>query len=504
MTLIRAIDIAFQYPTQIEPIFHGVNLTLDHGHRIGLIGQNGAGKTTLCAVLTGRLHETTGRIVCKPSLTTGWCYQSLPIGHDTVAEFLGSRGIDIYEGGFMQSLSEWGLSFDRLFDSHEQWSGGELVRLQLATILQNPPDVLILDEPTNHLDREGMDQLVERLASFKGGLIIISHHRDFLDRMTNGTWWLDGGCLTSYGVPISDTLQQREQEQEEQLRLKQELRQQIGQLKESQRARLDQGLEMENFKASRSRKKNGALCKRDEGSGSARVNPGKMMRQSKVLADRIERMEANLAGIQVSNAKSRKIHFEGGEGPQGRRILAWNDHTVVIPGTDTVLLSGLRFDIHGGDRLGLAGPNGCGKTLLLQDMLREMERLGRHVGFLPQVLPSPPGVTVAEYLAGGDMPLLSRSLVVLGSLHVSGDCRNRSLTSLSPGERSKVELTRLIMSEPEVLMLDEPTNHLSMIDLLALEVALSAFAGTLIVVSHDERFLERLGCEIREVVESNA
>ncbi|MGY1772888.1 ABC-F family ATP-binding cassette domain-containing protein [Blastococcus sp. SYSU D00813] len=467
---------------------HGTTVLLDDvslgiaaGERIGVVGRNGGGKTTLLEVLTGVEEPDSGRVTRRGDLAMGVLDQSgtLPPG-TTVRDV-------VLPASLFASEHEWaadpavrsvlaGLELDRLgLDSPvAPMSGGERRRVALAAQLIRPLDLLVLDEPTNHLDVEGVAWLADYVKRRSGGLLVVTHDRWFLDEVCTTTWEVAEGDVHSYDGGYSAYT-----------------------LARAERARIAAVTEERRLN----------LVRKE----LAWLRRGPPARTSKPRF-RIEAAEALIADepppretMALKGFAARRL---------GKTVFDVEDVDYAVPtpaGTTTnavprQLFKDLTWHVGPGDRIGVVGVNGAGKTTLLRLLLGEIEPdrgrvvqgqtvapayLSQHVAELPPRLRVLEAVQeVARIARIGNQEISASSLA-----ERFGFAASRQWTpvgDLSGGERRRLQLLRLLMGEPNVLVLDEPTNDLDIDTLTALEDLLDSFAGTVLVVSHDRYFVDRV------------
>lgn len=452
-----------------RPLFGGLDLDIEPGARLALVGRNGSGKSTLLKIMAGHLEPDSGTLFRQPGTTVATVVQepdlsSHPTLRDAVAFGLpeADRAQSHQADRFLDAL---GLDPDR---SPEALSGGEARRAAIAQALIGQPDILLLDEPTNHLDIPAILWLEDRLNAYRGALVLISHDRAFLDRLTRATLWLDRGMVRRLDKGFSAFETWRDETLESEAVAAHKLNRLI---KEEARWAVE-GI-------SARRKRNQGRLARLHDLRKQRAETVARPGQARLVAD-----AGNVSGKLVVEAEGISKTF-------GQRTLI-SDFTTRI----------LR-----GDKVGLVGPNGAGKTTLLKMLTGDLEpdtgtiRLGTKITptYLDQARTSlDPTKTLKETLcdAGGD------TVDVLGTpRHVHGYLRdflfedaqaNSPVSTLSGGEKNRLLLARALAKPSNVLILDEPTNDLDMETLDLLEDLLADYTGTVLLVSHDRDFIDRI------------
>lgn len=481
-------------------VLNGINFDIAEGERIGLVGMNGAGKTTLANLLFGGLQPDSGMIrTHRPNLNIGYLLQSTSY---TVHTFAGMGTMNGNQGDlsdterFLELTSQLGLAKVRHWGENrfDGLSGGEKTKLAIADIWATKPDVLLLDEPTNHLDLQGVEWLIDELKSFEGTVIVISHDRHFLDRATKRTIEIDEGALTNY--PGNYTYYREEKARRhasqlhhyiEQTKYERKIHEEINRLKQW------------SDKAHREAGKVGKMAEMRGVKEFYRTKAKKMDQQIKSRIHRLEKID--LEGVKKPKDEA-EVRFEWDQpAKRGRRIIealqlrkSYGERT---------LFQDSSFFIQRGERIGLLGPNGCGKTTLLRMITgQEIADEGRmwvspaaSIAYLTQdVSDLKPNQTVVAMIEDAFPSREQQSEVrtMLANMGLDESVLRRSIGDLSLGERTRVKLARLIMQEHDVLILDEPTNHLDLPSREQLEQALIDYEGTLLVVSHDRYFVERI------------
>jgi len=450
------------------PLFEDLDVQISRGDRLCLVGRNGSGKSTLMKVLTGLLELDRGERFVQPGVSLAYLPQEPDYDPDlTVAEYVGSGTHPPYQ--VEAALGRVDLDGERKMGT---LSGGEGRRAALARAFVEDPDVLLLDEPTNHLDLATIEWLESALLSFTGALLVVSHDRAFLTRVSTGTLWLDRGTLrrNNEGFATYETWSEA-----------------VLAAEEKEASRLDTRIAQETRWLLR-----GITARRRRNQGRLRKLRQMRDTRSALLGNRGKARltidEGEIRSRLVIEAKTIAKAFGGGDGER-----------VVIRGFSTRVLRG--------DRIGIIGPNGAGKTTLLRMLAGELapdtgsirvaKNLTRACFDQHRALLDPEASlkkTLCE--GGGDTVWVQgRSRHVVGYLkdflfdpkQVDGP-----VGSLSGGERNRLLLAKILASPSELMILDEPTNDLDMDTLDLLEETLGDYAGTMLVVSHDRDFLDRL------------
>jgi ATP-binding cassette subfamily F protein 3 len=496
-----------------DPLFDNVSFKVERGDRVALSGPNGAGKTTLLRALVGQTSLQGGELAFQKGTRTALHDQRPPLERSlTLREYVLSGATDLlaleaelrqleeamssgdhadatirrygeaqarleHAGGY-----DWreratavlrGLGFrDAHLDRQlETFSGGELTRASLARALGGDPDLLLLDEPTNHLDVESLEWLERELQSLDAGILIVAHDRWFLEAVTNAVLELEAGRSTYFAGPWHEWRREKA-------------------------ARL--------HAAAKTAGRIGADIERLERFVARfRASTEKMARKAQVKMRQIERLEKErgkaTGEIALLTRKTRQLGFEFLKPARsGRTVLEAEGLTVGIG--KRVLLDSVSFAIERGEHVGLVGPNGSGKTTLLETILEKREAQGGSVRLGHGVEPA--------YFSQQEVELDTRGTVLqcvqratnlqrpdaqklLGRFLFSGWTEHeKPVVALSGGERRRLALAIVVASGANFLVVDEPTNHLDLESREALEAALEAFPGTILLVSHDRALLD--------------
>lgn len=394
-------------------------------------------------------------------------------------------------GEFMEKASELGLKKVQTWEKERMnhLSGGEKLKFSLAEVWSTHPDILILDEPTNHLDLYGINWLVEKLASFHGAVIIISHDRYFLDKTVTRIFDIENSKLTVYDGNYSTFYEKKKKYQEEQLH-RYNIQQHEKKRIESQMSQLQQWA----GKAHRTM--------RDQ-EGFKEFHGVKAKKLDKAIKSKMKRLNKELDKNKIDKPleeMSVRFQFEGNK-KHGKRLIEAKNLSKSFHSRSVFKSS--YFYINHGERIGLVGPNGCGKTTFLRMLLGDepittgdlSKSPSLKIAYLSQdVADLPLFRTVHETLNLNDKNKLLKARTALANMGIKASKLNQPIHSLSLGERTKVKLTNLLLDEYDLLILDEPTNHLDLASRNQLEQTLSEFPGTILVVSHDYYFLNSV-CE---------
>ena len=455
----------------LKTLLDGVSLGVQTGDRIGVVGLNGGGKSTLLKVLTGQEQPDEGRVSLMNDIRVAMVTQEANLNpEDTVADVvLKPLGVETFEWASKSSVRDVldGLGITELgLDSKVgQLSGGERRRTNLAAALVQELDLLVLDEPTNHLDVEGVQWLADYLLKTKAALVVVTHDRWFLDTVATRTWEVHDGRVDTYEGGYNDWVYAR-----------------------AERARQADAVEQ--------RRRN--LARKE----LAWLRRGAPARTSKPRY-RIEAAEALIADVPAPRDTVELMAFS--KQRQGKVVIELEDAYIATPdGRD--LVRDLTWRLAPGERIGLVGVNGSGKTTLLRVLAgeyalgtgRRLEGKTVRLGWLRQELDDlDPAMrlldaveSVASYVQFGKKELSASQLAE--RLGFSAKRQRTPVGDLSGGERRRLQLTRVLMAEPNVLLLDEPTNDLDIDTLQELESLLDSWPGTLVVISHDRYLIERI------------
>jgi ABC transport system ATP-binding/permease protein len=474
------------------PLLDNVTLQVDAGERVAVIGRNGTGKSTLLSILGGELPPDGGALMRPPGVRIARLVQDVPLSANrTVAEVVGEGLGDLDPHDEWQRHHQADMVMSRLSLPPEAivdtLSGGWKRRVLLARALVGQPDVLLLDEPTNHLDIEAITWLESFLADYRGAVIFVTHDRAFLERLATRIVELDRGILTSWPGDYA-TFERKKDEW-----LANE---------ELQNAKFDKKLASEEVWLRRGVK---ARRTRDEGRVKAlmAMRAERAERRNRAGNVRMQMEQGDASGKMVFEATDISFRYGSGSAElSGGEELSGGGEPLGSP----FVIKDFSTRIMRGDRIGLIGPNGAGKTTLLRILLGELTpdsgevRRGANVQvayYDQQREQLDPDRTVVDTIGDGNdtVTVNGQPRHVHGYLQdflFSPERARSPVRALSGGERNRLLLARLLTRPANVLVLDEPTNDLDLETLELLEQQLVDWPGTLIVVSHDRRFLDNV------------
>ena len=501
----------------VKPLFHDVSFVINDRDRIALVGKNGAGKSTMLKILCGLQKPTAGVVAIPNETTLGYLPQVMKLQDDTTVkeetrkafshntemkakldkmqqemaertdyesdeyaqlvekftqehESYMMMGGENYEAEIERTLTGLGFTRDDFERPTKEFSGGWPMRIELAKILLQKPDVLLLDEPTNHLDIESIQWLEQFLAQSAKAVVLVSHDRAFINNVTNRTLEITCGRVEDYKVKYDQYLVLRKERREQQLRAYENQQKEIADIKDF----------IERF----------------------RYKPTKAVQ----VQSRIKQLE-KIVPIEVDEVDNKQMHLKfppclrSGDYPvicdEVRKD--YGEHTVF----DNVTLT-----IKRGEKVAFVGKNGEGKSTLVKCIMGEIPftgtlKIGHNVqiGYFAQNQAQLLDENLTIYdtidrVATGDMRLKINDL--LGAFMFGGETSEKYVKVLSGGERSRLAMIKLLLEPVNLLILDEPTNHLDMQSKDVLKEAIKAFDGTAIIVSHDREFLDGLVDKVYE------
>ena len=507
----------------IDEILRDVTFNINEGDKVGLIGPNGEGKSTLFKILTKQLDYDSGELFLDKNKTLGYLSQNLSLDSENTIydemlsvflslteledkiktleeklnepydaskeeyhnklikdytlsqELYENRGGYTFRGEISRVLKGLGFLEEDFNNQIINLSGGQKTRLALCKLLLRKPDLLLLDEPTNHLDLEAIEWLEEYLNSYKGTVFVISHDRFFLDSVTNTTFELIGGKIHCYNASYTKFLELRKKDIEARLK--------AYNLQQAEIKRQEEIIE--KFRS---------------------FNREKSVRAAESRQKALDKMDRLEAPEVIKEAS--KISFE-------TLVKSGNDvlHIENLKKSyDSLLFENVNLDLKRGEKVALIGENGRGKTTLFKIIMGMLKQdsgsvsLGKNVftGYYDQEQSNLNLHKTIIDEVWDDFPNLTTTEIrnYLASFLFTGDDVFKEISLLSGGEKCKINLLKLMLSKANLLLLDEPTNHLDIMSREALEDAILSYDGTLIVISHDRYFLNKVINKIVELQEN--
>ncbi|MFM7756306.1 MAG: ABC-F family ATP-binding cassette domain-containing protein [Actinomycetota bacterium] len=464
----------------LRPLFSDLDLTVRRGDRVGVVGMNGCGKSTLLRILAGETAPDFGEVRYGRGARLGYLSQNPVLAPGSVRTAVGSS----WQAAAM--LDRLGMS-SHLDASTDRLSGGQSKRVALAALLAGEWDLLVLDEPTNHLDLDAIGFLEDRLAAFTGGLVLVTHDRHVLDRITTKVVEIDRGRVhvhqpagehrtSGYAAYLEARAERIAREVDEERSHRNLVRQELVWLRRGAPARRSKP--KARVDAARA-----VLAAR---SGAAGLRP------DLALSDAAE----HRTEIRRLGSKGIEMHGVGFTWPDGSLVLHPFEHS-----------------FEPGDRVGVVGPNGAGKSTLLDLLAGRLQptvgriEVGRtvHLGYYDQTSRDLDGSQRVREAVAGDkgQPSLA-DVELMRRFWFDGDTQFAPIATLSGGEKRRLHLLLTLLEQPNVLLLDEPTNDLDLDTLRALEDYLEDWPGIVVVVSHDRTFLDRTVTEVMAVDESGS
>jgi len=500
-------------------VLDGVNVNVNPGEKVGLVGRNGAGKSSLFALLAGRLQADAGDFEIPARWRLGEVAQHMPETDDSATDFVLEGDIPLMEaqrelaaaeaaedgeamahahmtigevGGFdararaQALLMGLGFKVDQVEAPVNSFSGGWRMRLQLARALMCPADLLLLDEPTNHLDLDALVWLEAWLQRFTGTIVMISHDREFLDAITNVTIHLEDSALTRYGGNYSTFEEMRSERLSQQAAAHGRQQERVAQLQ-----RFIDRFKDKASKAKQAQSRVKALARME------RIAP--VLTASDFSFEFKEPKSLPNPMLAMSNMECGYTVFADPNDPA--------DAHIPPEGVKKAIVRNINKSVLAGQRIGILGANGQGKSTLVKTISRSMPALagevtegkGLSIGYFAQ--------QEMDVVHADDTPLqhmvrLARTVGpegreqelrdFLGQFRFVGDMVHQLIGTLSGGEKARLVLASLVWQRPNLLLMDEPTNHLDLTTREALSMALNEFEGTVMLVSHDRALLREV------------
>lgn len=499
----------------VNEIFSNVKMEINDKDRVAIVGRNGAGKSTLLKIISGELSFDSGERTVSKNTTIGYLSQEFIVREDlsiyeemitcfdeiisleanleklsyelTPENIENDPGLldrfdrlqnevlthkDYHYKSKIESVL-YGLDFTKdVFDKKiSTFSGGEKTRLSMAKLLLSEPDLLILDEPTNHLDMENVAWLENYLSSYNGAIVIVSHDRYFLDKVVNVVYNLEFGKLKKYVGNYSKFLKQYEEDYEKQLKEFTSQQKDIKRLEEFVQKNI------------------------------ARASTSKMAKSRQKVLDKME-----LIDNPKKDDKAANIEFNIKE-QSGRDVLMIENLKVGYDGKQVG--NAYNFSVYKGDRIAIVGRNGIGKSTLIKTIAKKQNAISGSVHYGSKVSLGYYDQKQAEFESSktilnelwDEYPLMKEAEVrtVLGRFLFRGDSVLKIVRDLSGGEKARLQLAKLMLEKNNLLVLDEPTNHLDITSKQVLEDALENYEGTIVFVSHDRYFINKIANKVLDI-----
>lgn len=499
----------------VNEIFSNVKMEINDKDRVAIVGRNGAGKSTLLKIISGELSFDSGERTVSKNTTIGYLSQEFIVREDLSIyeemitcfdEIIGLEAnleklsyeltpeniendpglLDRFDRLQNEVLTHkdyhykskiesvlYGLDFTKdVFDKKiSTFSGGEKTRLSMAKLLLSEPDLLILDEPTNHLDMENVAWLENYLSSYNGAIVIVSHDRYFLDKVVNVVYNLEFGKLKKYVGNYSKFLKQYEEDYEKQLKEFTSQQKDIKRLEEFVQKNI------------------------------ARASTSKMAKSRQKVLDKME-----LIDNPKKDDKAANIEFNIKE-QSGRDVLMIENLKVGYDGKQVG--NAYNFSVYKGDRIAIVGRNGIGKSTLIKTIAKKQNAISGSVHYGSKVSLGYYDQKQAEFESSktilnelwDEYPLMKEAEVrtVLGRFLFRGDSVLKIVRDLSGGEKARLQLAKLMLEKNNLLVLDEPTNHLDITSKQVLEDALENYEGTIVFVSHDRYFINKIANKVLDI-----
>lgn len=499
----------------VNEIFSNVKMEINDKDRVAIVGRNGAGKSTLLKIISGELSFDSGERTVSKNTTIGYLSQEFIVREDlsiyeemitcfdeiisleanleklsyelTPENIENDPGLldrfdrlqnevlthkDYHYKSKIESVL-YGLDFTKdVFDKKiSTFSGGEKTRLSMAKLLLSEPDLLILDEPTNHLDMENVAWLENYLSSYNGAIVIVSHDRYFLDKVVNVVYNLEFGKIKKYVGNYSKFLKQYEEDYEKQLKEFTSQQKDIKRLEEFVQKNI------------------------------ARASTSKMAKSRQKVLDKME-----LIDNPKKDDKAANIEFNIKE-QSGRDVLMIENLKVGYDGKQVG--NAYNFSVYKGDRIAIVGRNGIGKSTLIKTIAKKQNAISGSVHYGSKVSLGYYDQKQAEFESSktilnelwDEYPLMKEAEVrtVLGRFLFRGDSVLKIVRDLSGGEKARLQLAKLMLEKNNLLVLDEPTNHLDITSKQVLEDALENYEGTIVFVSHDRYFINKIANKVLDI-----
>lgn len=469
-----------------KEIFKNIQFNLEFGEKVGIVGGNGAGKTTLLSILAGNLSADQGQIQFMDG------FSPILLQNKTSEEWGRQLKNHVSASDLLEQMNHISLEFSEQIFTSPSLSGGEAMRLALTQLFSQSSALYLLDEPTNNLDYLAVDWLIEQVILSPEAMLIISHDRHFLDATVTRILELENGKLTEFSGNYTDYRKEKQRNFQEQLHRYEEG-------KREQR-RIQEAIRQTKEWAEKAHRDSTKSVKDQPKMGFKEYQRNKAKKLEKKAKNDIRRLEKSIAESEKKPIEEKRVYFQlKNDGRVGKRIVEVDNISKSYG--DHLLFSNSSFVLLRGEHAALFGPNGCGKSTFLRILEGKEETDSGFCRVSPSskpfilsqtILDLPEQETPISFFCNLRGRLTGEERILLNNLGLDSRLLSQKIASLSQGERMKLKLSEAILTNQEFLILDEPTNYLDLHARETLEETLSSYAGTLLLVSHDLYFLEKV------------
>lgn len=494
---------SLSYSTPLKPLFKNLNLTVQSGDRIALIGKNGEGKTTLLNSICGQTKPDAGSVSVSGVISSVEQISDNNHSDQCVADQLTEKEVSF--GHFIRTHKS---IFSSPPPEHSMivgnMSGGELTKYLIVLALLEKPDLLLLDEPTNHLDRKSIKELEVFLKSFQGAVLFTSHNREFLTTMVEKVWSLGSQTVQVFSGGYEAFITEQKQQLQAQSRQYEATKKEIS----SVRAGIEKRETRANRASKEGRQKKAEKSREKGAEDYFRNRSEKGIGKTKKKQDKsLDVLKVKLGALKEDSVKSVHVPFET-INKSGAVLLDVFDLAVTIENKVLVTVPNFRLTV--GDRVSITGENGSGKTSLLNKLMLEVEHKHTSLSIINGIAyvtqsyhQVDRGKTLIENLGGHSNDLdKERLFKQLGLFQFGKEYAHVHAAQLSGGETARLAFAIATLNPIDLLVLDEPTNNLDIETLDTIARALSGFRGAILVVSHDQSFLEEIGIDSEYQIEN--
>ncbi|MDJ0572923.1 MAG: ABC-F family ATP-binding cassette domain-containing protein [Pleurocapsa sp. MO_192.B19] len=497
---LQAHNITYQLPSG-RILFSNINIGVRNGDRVGLVGCNGVGKSTLLKILAGQLKSSQGFIDCNSICSLYYLPQITQLEHQvnnkTIGDFVSSSAeewwkiINILESDLNTCLD--------LYLPISSLSGGELTKLFLALGLAQKPNLLLLDEPTNHMDILACENLSGFLNKFSGAFIIVSHQSYFLELVVNNIWELTPTKLNYYGGNFSFYRQEKEREFQSAIKAQEKSRKALVKARKTVAKEQKRAARSQREGRIQARVQSISAIQRGYNANKASASAGKFSKKSQKI---LEKAEQNYKQAKIKTKKDAQININASNKNHTRELINIRDATLLIG--NKILAEQINLEVKYGDRIVIAGANGCGKSSLIEALFSKNSAyfrggnisINKNLNYIKldqkyQIIE--PQKTILENITTRN-PSLDYQLIrlQLGHFLFKNQDVYKLASTLSGGELARLALAIITISETDLLILDEPTNNLDLDTSEQFIGALKSYRGAILVISHDLDFLNKL------------